>query len=430
MMTLFLALRNLFLQRKRYLLVAVAIAAGFALVTFQSGTAYGAMETVMVKAARYFSGHVSISGYRKKENAIENPEAIINAVKSAGLPVRTVSKRTIYAGKEARLFFGGNSVRLRRQVGFDFEGESGELARLPFTEGGIEGMAGSEGHNGIIISRAAARLLGAHLGDDVSFYLTADNGQHNTATMIVRGIFDETSIFGYATYMRNDDLNALLQRPEGAATEIAVYAREGVNIVKFAEKIRTLLDSEHSVFPPILRRDDFPSKRNRNTENETFAVMSLDAHLDQIKNLLDAFLAGSYFIFVVFMLIVMIGVLNTYRVMVYERTREIGTMRAIGMQRGQVKALFLYEATGLVTLSSATGFVIGILLLYAAGTVDLSGITASALFTESGRLKFYLSPGIIFTNFLIMAFTVLLAAWGPADRAGKMPPAEALGKNG
>jgi len=427
-MTLFLAMRNLILQKRRYVLIAVAITAGFALVTLQSGAAYGAMETVMIKAARYFSGHVSVTGYRKKDNVIENPEAIIAAVRDSGLPVRTVSKRTIYAGKEARLFFGGNSVRLRRQIGFDFENESSELSRLPFTEGGIEGMAGIEGHNGIIISRAAARLLGARLGDDISFYLTSDSGQHNTATMIVRGIFDETSIFGYATYMRNDDLNCLLQRPEGAATEIAVYAKEGVNIVRFAEKIRTLLSRSHAVFPPILSRDDFPSKKNRNTEAETLAVMSLDAHLDQIKDLLDAFLAGSYFIFVVFMLIVMIGVLNTYRVMVYVRTREIGTMRAIGMQRDQVRALFLLEASGLVTLSSATGFAIGLMLLYAAGLPDLSGITASALFTESGRLRFYLSPGIVLANFLIMSFTVLLAAWGPAGRAGKMPPAQALGK--
>ncbi len=427
--TLFLALRNLFLQRKRYALVGIAIMLGFSLVTVLTGTANGAMETVMIKAARYFSGHVSITGYLKKEAVIKDPEELISSVISSGLPVRTAARRTVYAGEEARLFFGGNSVRLRRQIGIDFASEKEELEGLPFVEGGLGGMLGEKGRNGIIISRAAARLLGAQLGDDVSFYLTADTGQHNTATMIVRGIFDETSIFGYATYMRNEDLNGLLLRDKGAATEVAVYAEDGVNIVRFTENLRRFLGKEYSVFPPIPERDDFPSSRKRNTEVETLAVMSLTAHLDQIKNILDAFVIGTYFIFVVFMIIVMVGVLNTYRVMVYERTGEIGTMRAMGMQRGQVKNLFLFEAAGLAVLSSIAGFIVGLILLYFLGTLDFSLFPVSAIFTNSGHLKFYLNPETVAANFIIMAISVMFAAYGPSHKASIMPPAESLRKD-
>ena len=200
-MTLFLAVMNLFLQKKRYALLFIASMLGFAFITVLTGTAYGCMETVMIKGARYFSGHVSVTGYLKKDRFIENPDNLISYIKESALPLRNISKRTLYTGKEARLYFGGNSVRLRRQIGIDFSSESGELEGLPFIEGGIDNMAGETGRNGIIISSAASRLLGARLGDDVSLYLKADNGQHNTATMVVRGIFDETSIFGYATYL-------------------------------------------------------------------------------------------------------------------------------------------------------------------------------------------------------------------------------------
>ena len=429
-MTLFLAVRNLFLQKKRYALLFIAITLGFALITVLTGTAYGCMETVMIKAARYFSGHVSVTGYLNKTRSIENPDSIITYIKESPLPVRNAAARTIYKGKEARLYFGGNSVRLRRQIGVDFISERNELEGLPFLEGSIDNMAGENGRNGIIISSAASRLLGARLGDDVTLYVKADNGQHNTATMVVRGIFDETSIFGYATYLRNEDLNTLLLRDKETATDIAVYAEKGTDIDRLTEKLRIYIGKKYPVFSRIINEDDFPSGKKKDTEKLTFAVMSLSAHLEAIKNILDAFVIGTYFIFTVFMVIVMVGVLNTYRVMIYERTGEIGTMRAIGMQRGQVKLLFLFEAAGLALVSSASGFIIGLLLLFGMSSIDLSFYTPLAIFLSAGKPDFYLNPAIIIINFLIITGSVMAAAWGPAEKAGKVPPAQALRKEG
>ncbi len=247
-MTFFLAFRNLLLQKKRYTLIFIAILLGFALITVLTGTAYGCMETVMIKAARYFSGHVSVTGYLHNDRNIEYPEGIISYIKESSLPIRNVSKRTLYKGKEARLYFGGNSVRLRRQIGIDFESEWDEISGLPFLEGSIDEMAGDKGVNGIFVSSAASRLLGARLGDNVTLYVKADNGQHNTATMIVRGIFNETSIFGYATYLRNEDLNALLLRDKGASTDLAVYADKGTNIRRFSDDLRSYIEKKISCF--------------------------------------------------------------------------------------------------------------------------------------------------------------------------------------
>ena len=429
-MTLFLAVRNLFLQKRRYALLFIAIMLGFALITVLTGTAYGCMETVMIKAARYFAGHVSVTGYLNKDRFIENPDSVVSYIKELPLPVRNVSKRTLYKGKEARLYFGGNSVRLRRQIGVDFISEKEELSGLPFIEGSLENITGDNGKNGIIISSAAARLLGARLGDDVTLYVKADNGQHNTATMIVRGIFEETSIFGYATFLRNEDLNTLLFRDKGASTDIAVYAKPGTKTGRFSEKLRRSLEEKYPVFFRIKDEDDFSSIKKKRTSTVTFAVMPLAAHLEEIKNILDAFIIGTYFIFIVFMVIVMVGVLNTYRVMIYERTREIGTMRAIGMQKGQVKRLFLFEAAGLGLISSTAGFILGFLLLVGFSYIDLSSYTPLSIFLSAGRFDFYLNPAIIIINFLIITGSVMCAAWGPADRASKVPPAQALRKEG
>ncbi|HPG87285.1 MAG TPA: ABC transporter permease, partial [Spirochaetales bacterium] len=188
-MIAFLATRNLVLQRKRYALIALAVLLGFSLITVTSGAAYGALETVKSKAARYFAGHVSVTGYYWGAPYMSNPDAVLETLEAADLPVRTVARRTIYYKTDAELFFGGETVRQRRLVGIDFAAERDELANLHFSDGSIDAMLGDDGRDGILISESAASLLGARVGDDVILYLTTDANQYNTATMIVRGVF-------------------------------------------------------------------------------------------------------------------------------------------------------------------------------------------------------------------------------------------------
>lgn len=428
---LIFALRNLFLQRKRYALMGVAIAIGFALITVLTGLSYGALETIKTKAARYFSGHIIVQGFENTGFSIKNTQDFLDTVHQSGLHFRTVSPRTIYYGKEVRIFFGGSYLRLLRVIGADFDSEGAELDKLPFIAGGIEGMKGEDGRNGIIISTETARLLGARLGDDVILYLKTIEGQYNMAYMVVRGIFDETNIFGYAAYMNRTDLNALMNMPEDWATEIAIYTKEGSDIPKLTEKLRMKFAENHDVFPPILSRRDFSDFRssNRNNDNEKVGVMSVDAQLEQLKNLLDAFLVCTYFVLVVFLLIVMMGILNTYRVLIYERTREIGTMRAIGMQAGDVKRIFLYEAAALAVVASAVGFLLGLVTFWGIGLFDLKGISVAGMFTENGHLQHFISVRTVFLNLLFMVVAVVAAAYGPARKASLMPPAEALRKD-
>lgn len=425
------ALRNLFLQRKRYALMALAVAVGFMLITVLTGLSYGALETIKTKAARYFSGHIIVYGFENTGMSIPDSKSYVNIINHSRLPLRTVSPRSVYYGKEVRLFFGGNYIRLLRVIGADFETEGKELSKLPFTEGGIEGLSGPDGKNGIVISTEAARLLGARMGDDVIIYVKTEGGQYNTENMVVKGIFDETNIFGYAAYMNREELNIIMDKDKGWATEIAVYAKEGSNIPLITERLRLEFAKSKDVFPSIRTRHDFSEYRsgNRNNDKEVVAVMSVNAQLEQLKSLLDAFLGCTYFVLFVFLVIVMIGILNTYRVIVYERTREIGTMRAIGVQASDVKRIFLYEAAALALIASAFGFVLGLVTFHFVGLFDLSKVTAAGMFTENGRLQYFIGLRSVALNLLFMLAAVVAAAWRPADQASKMPPAQALRKD-
>jgi len=430
-MIFFLAIRNLLLQRKRYAVIGLAVAIGFALITIISGATAGALDTVRAKAARYFAGHISITGYNPdRAQRISDPDGLIDMLRHSLRDARTISRRTVYYRQDAKLFFGGESIRQRRLVGIDFDSESQELRGMKFQAGSLDAMLGDDGAKGILVSQTAADLLRAKVGDSLELFLTTDTGQYNTATLVIRGIFQETSLFGFAAYLRNQDLNTLLGRSDGAATDIAVYGRAGVNLARLAQEAYTALSTVIAVFPVLSDKSARGDALSSGLQEETMAIMTLDAHLAQITDILDAFTAISYFVLLVFVLIVMVGILNTYRVLVYERTKEIGTMRALGMKRGAVIALFVVEAAMLAGVSSLIGLAGGSVALWLLGLVDFSAIAASAMFTNAGHLGFFVDASAAALNLGAMIMAVMIAALGPARAAGRIRPADAMRTNG
>jgi ABC-type lipoprotein release transport system permease subunit len=430
-MTFFLAFRNLVLLRKRYAVIGIAVALGFALMTVITGVTSGALNTVQVKAARYFAGHISVTGFSPdRTQKISSPDHLVELLRTGSKSIRTVSKRTVYYRQNASLFFGGETVRQRRLVGVEFDTEADELGSMKFKDGSIEAMLGNSAALGILISKTAADLLGARVGDDVQLYLTTDTGQFNTATLVVRGIFDESSIFGFAAYMRNQDLNVLLGRPTGAATDIAVYTRNGANLARTGLEVRSILAAEVPVLPVLNNKRDRWDALEEEFDVEMLAVMSLNAHLAQITDILDALSAVSFFVLLVFVIIVMVGILNTYRVIVYERTKEIGTMRALGMKRKAVSALFIIEAAMLAGAASTVGLVLGAGMLRLLGCIDFSVVAAAGMFTEAGRLASFIDPSLAVLNISAMIMAVMLAAFGPARKAGSIRPVDAMRMNG
>ena len=427
MTIVYLALRNLFLRRKRYALMAIAVLLGFSLITVLSSLSFGLLETIKTKAARYFSGHIALISFLGSDYCMSNPDEIIEKLKDSKIPLRTVAKRSVYYGKESKIFFSGKSLLQRKPIGMDFEAEQKEFKNLSFVEGSYDSMLGDGGKAGILISKTVADILGTRVGDEIIFYMISEQGQYNTSTMIVRGIFNETGIFGYASYMRIDDLNMLYGKEENSITDIALYAKAGADIERLAEEIRITLKKSFPVFQKINSRAD--STRSLYVKEESIAVIPLNAQLDQIIDIINAFLFGTYFILAIFIFIVMIGILNTYRVLVHERTKEIGAMRAMGMQKAQVRLLFLIEAAALSLISSFAGFLLGFIILnIIVKFVDLGGFSAAGLFTENGKLNFFIDAKIVFFNIIFMLSAVMLAAWGPAKKASTLPPVQALGK--
>ncbi len=125
--------------------------------------------------------------------------------------------------------------------------------------------------------------------------------------------------------------------------------------------------------------------------------------------------------------IIVLGVVNTLRMTIRERTREIGTIRAIGMQKNDVRNLFILETFFLTLFASAAGTLAGF-----AGIGILSGITMNlqdnplGMLLVNGHLYFLPTVSGIAENVLLIVAIAVVTAYFPARRAAKMSPAGAL----
>lgn len=125
--------------------------------------------------------------------------------------------------------------------------------------------------------------------------------------------------------------------------------------------------------------------------------------------------------------IILLGVVNTLRMTIRERTREIGTVRAIGMQSGAVRDLFILETFFLAVFASLAGTALGFAAIAALSRVTIRlQDNPLGMLLVNGHPHFVPSfPGIAGNIVLITAIAVL-TAYFPARRAAALSPAQAL----
>jgi len=131
-------------------------------------------------------------------------------------------------------------------------------------------------------------------------------------------------------------------------------------------------------------------------------------------------------IFAIMLVLVMAGITNTYRMVLMERTKEIGMLRCIGFRRKDIFRIFIYEALLIAMAGSLAGVLASMPLGFLSHLIpfDPAGSLGSAL--SRGRLLFSPDiPSLAFVSLCVMAASAI-AVSGPALRASKLLPIEAL----
>lgn len=135
----------------------------------------------------------------------------------------------------------------------------------------------------------------------------------------------------------------------------------------------------------------------------------------------------TFFAMVIIFFILLIGIINSLRMTIKERTREIGTIRAVGMQMKDVRNSFIIETLLLTIISSTAGVVMALMIIYPVGKIkfkDVDSALGTLLLDE--HIHFVLNPKMILLSIGIIILIAITTAYFPANKAAEMKVADAL----
>jgi ABC-type lipoprotein release transport system permease subunit len=398
--TLKLAFRNIGRNKTRSLLSALAVAVGMSLLLLMAAVMEGEMRGAMQNSIRLQSGHLQIrpASYDenkislKWEDLIENPDQVVEKVKS--LPQVTAATPRLIASAILTLSDESKGVQI---LGIDPASE----ANQPFRTGMIDGQyLQADDREGILVGQTLAEKLGLNVNDKVNLLMTTSNGDVDEQLFTVRGIYsthipsyDENTVFMplakaqafTATENHASTIFVLLQTPEQAEPVAQALSSANLKMLTWREQNALI------------------------TQFEDFAGIAL----------------------IIFYLIVLgitaTVVTNTLVMAVFERTREIGILSAIGMKGRGIMAQFLAEAALLATGGVIGGLIIGGALvayftIYGIYIGDY-GVTGM-LFEDHIYAHLTLENTITLT--IVTYIITLIASLYPARLAARLEPVEAL----
>jgi ABC-type lipoprotein release transport system permease subunit len=212
-----------------------------------------------------------------------------------------------------------------------------------FRETVEEGRYLEPGEDGVLLGAWLAEDLGARVGYAMTLVTRTRTGYYQAIDTEIVGIINcpNPYINRSSVFMPLDSADYHLEM-EGAVTEINMRFPLRADADKRAAEIQESL-TDHS---------------------QTLQVMSWREIAFDYVALAEQKQAGSGLILFLVFIIAAVGVSNTMLMAVYERTKELGTMRALGMKDSQIRWTFLFEAGGIGFIGSVLGLILGSLLVF------------------------------------------------------------------
>jgi putative ABC transport system permease protein len=261
---------------------------------------------------------------------------------------------------------------------------AGDSINLDWTDGS-QAVFSELGANGAFVDEDFADDHNLTVGSPIS--ITTPTGTKLDLT--VKGIFDPPaggSPFGNVTFS-SETFDENYDQPQ--------------NLYSFVEMNGGVTDANTAALETSL--EDFPNaKAQTRTEFKDNQV----AFLNNILNVLYVLLALS-------VIVSLFGIVNTLVLTVFERTRELGMLRAIGMTRRQVRRMIRYESVITALIGAVLGIVLGIVL-------------AGLLVWRVDFIDFAVPVGQVIVFAIAAVIVGIIAAIFPARRAARLNPLEAL----
>ncbi|KAB2926235.1 MAG: ABC transporter permease [Dechloromonas sp.] len=397
-----LALRNLLRQRARSAATLTAIAIGVAGLILAGGFVQDIFIQLGEAIIHSQTGHIQVTreGYREgrirapEKYLIEQPEQLKAAITEVTPPNTSIM---------ARLGFSGILNNGRRDLGIIGEGiepeaESDIGTYLRYVEG--RGLKNND-VDGIVVGQGVARSLGLKVGDRVTLLMTLSAGAVNTLDFELIGIFQSFSreFDARAVRIPLEAARTLMDTP--SAHLMVVMLDQTGDTDKAIDKIKQQLAGQGYEITAWNKLSDFYEK-TVDLYDRQFGVLRL-----------------------IILLMVLLSVVNSVNMTLFERTREFGTMLAVGDRSSTVFRLIMTESLCLGVFGALLGMATGCLaalLISAIGIPMPPPPNANLGYTALIRII----PETVLSAGIIGFMATILATIMPARRASRLDVVDAL----
>jgi len=398
--------RNLWRNWRRTMIATAAIALGLVFLVYLDGVIAGSREAIYGNLIKLLGGNIQVhaQGYFEKQKRmpllpIPNVDAVVQAARSRP-EVVGVAQRIVTGG-----FLSNRDISMPVSIsGIEPEKEAPVGLIADHISAGRYLTASDQ--DVVLIGKTLADRLGVSVGDRVSLVGRATHEQMRTRTMTVGGVYE---IGSAETEKRNVYISLgeaqSLYDLQGQATEVVVALNSVGNEAPTVAALSAALPG-----------------------------VEVASWMDLNPALLNTYALGEQMISifgVIVLMIAAIGILNLMLMAVFERTREIGLLGALGLKRLQIMGLFLMEGTWIGVIGAVIGCVLGGIAIVA--TIQLGGFDLSSM-NEAGQAtalmgnKLYpmLEWGSLGTRVITVIIIAALASLYPSWQAAHREPAEAL----
>ncbi|WP_406527841.1 ABC transporter permease [Streptomyces sp. I8-5] len=257
----------------------------------------------------------------------------------------------------------------------------GKVADIDFTSG----SAAALGPGRIAVSETYAGRAGLRTGDIVKGRFDLDSGKPaRLRQLTVVGVYAENRVVSGVVGDLGDVLPYAM---DGGYDSVLVKAAPG-RVAGLDREIRSALGDS-----PLLK----VQSREQITREESGAI---DVMLDMMYGLLG-----------MAVVIAILGVINTLAMSVYERTREIGMLRAIGLDRTGIRRMVRLESVVISLFGAVLGIGTGVFLAWTGGSLTASGLPDYTTTVPWPRLALFLALAVL--------IGILASLW-PAGRAARL----------
>lgn len=407
-----IALRNLARNRRRTVLAVMVVAAGSAGLLVTAGFVRYSFDGLSEAIIHGGLGHIEVIPTADLAESVLPSE---RAGRPPGMDQWADVRATIEAQPHVRaagavIQFAGVATHEDRTASFVGAGNEPDRMRLMNVETRLRAGAGlpdtppAQGADAAIVGVGLARALGVSPGDTMTVMVSTVDGSLNAVDVTVRGLFSTGLQELDARMLQVHLLSAQRALGTPQVTSLVVGVADDAQAASVEAALRTILGGRR----------------------QPLSVLGWEVRAPFYQQVRGLYLGIFVFLGTIVALLVVLSAANTLLMSMLERTREFGTLLAIGTSRRQLAALMMLEANWLALIGGAVGCAIAVAV--SAG-LDLLGIKMPPPpgAVDPVDLALMLRPGDFLWAMLVMVLILSVAAAPAILRLVRLRIVDALG---